>query len=73
MYTVQNWNTNKHLKKKDEQTQTRPAYPLGIHNLNMAYTQNEKGEKKVGGNDIADTNVHSGNGNIYRSQLVLWH
>jgi len=30
----------------------------------MTYIESEIGEKKVGGNDIADNNVYSGNGNI---------
>lgn len=48
-------------------TQARPFYPLGIHNLNMTNIQSEI-EKKVGGNDIADTNVYSGNGNIQKEE-----
>lgn len=61
-----NCNPNKHLEKKDENS--RPFYPLGIHDLNMTYIQSEIGEKKVGGNDIADTNVYSGNGNIQKEE-----
>lgn len=49
-------------------TQTRPFYPLGIHYLKMTNIQSEIGEKKVGGNDIADTNVYSGNGNIQKEK-----
>lgn len=44
-------------------TPTRLSYLLQI-NLNMANIQSEIGEKEVGGNDIADTNVHSGNANM---------
>lgn len=68
VYSAKNCNPNKHLEKEDEKTQTRTSYPLGIHNLNMANTQSEIGEEIVGGNDIADTNVHSGNGNIQKEE-----
>lgn len=34
----------------------------------MANTSSESGEKKVSGNDIADTKVHSGNGNIQKEE-----
>lgn len=62
--TVQKCAPNRHSEKKYDNS--RPSYPLRIHNLNMTTTQSEIGEKKVGNNDIADTNGRSGNGNIQK-------
>lgn len=54
------------IQKGKMKTPTRPFYSLRVRNLNMTNIQSEIGDKKVGGNDIA--NVHSGSGNTYKEE-----